>query len=108
MIYLQASFFFIFVLKQKRSKKFKALKSKAKFHSYRLNDFKLAKAQTRKSFLTAQSMKFFTLFPSMPREYYQTKRVESSMARMLSVSVIRALQIIRNLLISKCQKHLKI
>ncbi|KXX71293.1 hypothetical protein AVL50_09570 [Flammeovirga sp. SJP92] len=71
MFYFQATFFFIFVLTQKRSKKVKALKSKAKFHSSRLNDFKLAKAQTRKSFLTAQYMKFLTLFPSRPGEHYQ-------------------------------------
>ncbi len=100
-IYFQTFFFFIFVLKQKRSKKFKALKSKAKFHFSRLNDFKLAKAQTRKSFLTAHSMKFFTLFPSRPRKVLPNELGRMPLARMLSVSGIRVLQIIRNLLISK-------
>ncbi|WP_216639058.1 hypothetical protein, partial [Flammeovirga sp. SJP92] len=36
--------------------------------------------------------------------YYQTIMEESSMARMLSVSIIRVLPIIRNLLISKHYK----
>ncbi|KXX66907.1 hypothetical protein AVL50_29825 [Flammeovirga sp. SJP92] len=89
-------------MKQKRSKKFKAVKAKAKFHSFRLNDFKLAKAQTGKSFLTAQFMKLLTLFPSRPIE--ANYLAESLLAQMLSVSIIRVLQIIKNLLISKHYK----
>ncbi|NME67288.1 hypothetical protein HHU12_04870 [Flammeovirga aprica JL-4] len=36
-------------------------------------------------------MKFLTLFPSRPGEYSQPDRVEISLMRMLSVSVIRDL-----------------
>ncbi|WP_044204701.1 hypothetical protein, partial [Flammeovirga sp. OC4] len=72
-----------------------------------LNDFKLAKAQTRKSFLTAHSMKFLTLFPSRPRKVLPNELGRMPLARMLSVSGIRVLQINRNLLISKNHKYSK-